>query len=433
MTPQSTFMIVAPVASGQLAALRELLESMNSEPGVVDPHNSLFPFARFERLHVARFVILETDLVDDETLELPAAPPRLAFLGDCDGPADTFIAEMAVLAGPELRSIFSHCENHVAPGASLVNWMHQHNLKPTANYINWVGRTVTQVREEDALHQTLSGELNRIVKEIGRDDPRALRQKLLTFVEREQHAGRLSLTPPAPTPVDWWVKNMLHKIGVPLIGLALAPLLLLASPYLIFRLRTLEHSDPESAGPAPREHRHESAIREDHDITNPFSAFGEVKPQLFRRILVRALLILLDYSARHVYKRGYLTRVHTIHFARWVMMDDDRRLFFASNYDGSLESYMDDFINKVAWGLNLVFSNGAGYPSSRWLIKDGAEQEQKFKNFLKRRQLPTQVWYKAYPGKTAFDLARNSRIREGVEVYPDNDDDIRTWLALIQQ
>ena len=79
-------------------------------------------------------------------------------------------------------------------------------------------------------------------------------------------------------------------------------------------------------------------------------------------------------------------------------MNNDRSLLFASNYDGSLESYMDDFINKVAWGLNLVFSNGMGYPTTRWLIKDGAEQEQKFKYSLRRHQLPTQVWYKAYPG-----------------------------------
>ena len=179
-------------------------------------------------------------------------------------------------------------------------------------------------------------------------------------------------------------------------------------------------------------HVHQLADLEDHEITNQFSAFGIVKPQPFRGYLVRFLLWLLDYSARHVYKRGYLTRVQTIHFARWVLLDDNRRLFFASNYDGSLESYMDDFINKVAWGLNLVFSNGVGYPSTRWLIKGGAEQEQKFKNFLRRRQLPTQVWYKAYPDKTTFDLARNSRIRDGVENRPDNDEEIRQWLALIQ-
>ena len=29
---------------------------------------------------------------------------------------------------------------------------------------------------------------------------------------------------------------------------------------------------------------------------------------------------------------------------------------------------MDDFIDKVAWGLNIVFSNGFGYPRARWLV-----------------------------------------------------------------
>ena len=107
---------------------------------------------------------------------------------------------------------------------------------------------------------------------------------------------------------------------------------------------------------------------------------------------------LLDYTARHVYRRGYLTRVQTIHFARWVLLDEGKRLFFASNYDGSVESYMDDFINKVAWGINLVFSNGVGFPRTTWLLKGGARFEQKYKRFLRRHQLPTAVWYNAYPG-----------------------------------
>ena len=431
MTPQSTFMIVANIAKGQLDPLRKLLEKMNSEPGRVDLHNALFPFALFNRLHVARFLILE-NLVEEDVFVLPEASTRLVFLGDCDGPSDTFIAEMGVLAGPQLRRIFSHCESFINERGSLVNWMQDHNIKPAANYINWLGRTVIQIREEEALHRALSGQLKLIVAASEQDNPRAIRQQLLSFVERERDAGRLILTPPAPTPVSWWMKNLLHKIGVPLVLLILSPVLLLMSPYLIYRLRSLENSDPESVDRPPRNHVQRLAPLEDHDITNPFSAFGEVKPQLFRRYAVRFFLWLLDYAARHVYNRGYLTRVQTIHFARWVMMDDNRRLLFASNYDGSLESYMDDFINKVAWGLNLVFSNGAGYPSTRWLIKEGAEQEQKFKHFLRRRQLPTQVWYKAYPGKTSFDLARNSRIREGVEVRQDNDEEIRQWLAQIQ-
>jgi len=432
MTPQSTFMIVADIIDGHEGALGELLEQMNTRPGVVDPHNALFPFARFDRLHVARFVILGSHVLREEISTQPGPRPRLLFLGDCDGPSDRFIAQMAVLAGPQLQRVFSHCLSFGDGQRSLVNWMQAHNIAPTANYINWLGRTVVQVREDEALQRKLSEQLVRIVADIGSDRPRAIRQQLLTFVEREKHSGRLTLSAPAPTPTVWWVKNQLHKFGVPLVLLVLSPVVLLLSPYLLYRLRTLERSDPESVERPPRERMRQIAALEDHDITNPFSAFGEVKPQAFRRHAVRLFLLLLNYAARHVYNRGYLTRVQTIHFARWVLMDGNRSLFFASNYDGSLESYMDDFINKVAWGLNLVFSNGAGYPSTRWLIKEGAGQEQKFKHFLQRRQLPTQVWYKAYPGRTAFDLDRNRRIREGVEVRQDDDDEIRQWLAQIQ-
>lgn len=92
---------------------------------------------------------------------------------------------------------------------------------------------------------------------------------------------------------------------------------------------------------------------------------------------------------------------------------------------------MDDFINKVGWGLNLVFSNGVAYPTTRWLVKDGAHQEQKFKQTLRRHQLTSEVWYKAYPDLTAYELSRNSLIRDGVENRQSSDSEIRQWLNLI--
>jgi hypothetical protein len=122
--------------------------------------------------------------------------------------------------------------------------------------------------------------------------------------------------------------------------------------------------------------------------------------------------------------------VHTIHFARWVMLDDNRRVVFISNYDGSLESYMDDFINKVGFGLNVVFSNGIGYPRTNWLVVDGARDEQTFKYFLRRHQMPTQVWYDAHSGLTAFDLQNNSRIRQGLESSM-TDEEAREWVQLL--
>jgi len=112
-------------------------------------------------------------------------------------------------------------------------------------------------------------------------------------------------------------------------------------------------------------------------------------------------------------------------------MDDRRRLLFASNYDGSLDSYMDDFINKVPFGLNLVFSNGIGWPRTSFLLCGGAKHEQEFKNFLHRHEVPTQVWYKAYPGLTASNLATNTQIREGLQRDRMTEAEARRWLALI--
>ena len=143
------------------------------------------------------------------------------------------------------------------------------------------------------------------------------------------------------------------------------------------------------------------------------------------------MLFRSDYACRHIYRRGYLTRVQTIHFAHWAFLDDKTRLLFASNYDGSLESYMDDFINKVAWGLNLVFSNGVGYPRTDWLVKGGARREQRFKAYLRRHELPTQVWYKAYPGLTVVDLVRNARIRQGLQRPDMSARQAREWLRLL--
>ena len=56
MTPQSHFMVVAPIDPNQDTALRQLLATMNYQPGVVNPQNNIIPFAQFDRLHFARFV-----------------------------------------------------------------------------------------------------------------------------------------------------------------------------------------------------------------------------------------------------------------------------------------------------------------------------------------------------------------------------------------
>jgi len=433
MTPQSTFMILAPLADGQEASLAALLASMNGATGMADPKNALVPFGRFEQLHVARFAIIKANTSDDIGVYgvTPTEwPPSLVFLGDCDGPAELLLSDLVERDGPGLRQVFSHCRGFSA-GTDLRQWMDQHAVSPAATYVNWIGRTVLQIREDAALRAALSEHVQRIDLESRNYSPGEICTHLKAFIEEERQAGRLSLTSAAPTPLGWLLRDWLHKIGVPLVLLALLPFLVLASPLLALRLRSLEKSDPDDLGRPDPDHLRSLASLEDREFTNQFSAFGDIKPGLFRRYAVMFLLWVLDYAARHIYRRGFLTRVQTIHFARWVLLDDNKRMFFASNYDGSLDSYMDDFINKVAWGINLVFSNGVGFPRTSWLLCGGARYEQKYNRFLHRHQLPTAVWYKAYPGLTVADLNRNTRIRQGIDQRTMTASEAKEWLSLL--
>ncbi len=413
---------------------------MTSLPGMANPDNSVVPFGAFEELHYARFVILDDQTLGDLAhfrVAIPRLPVALAFLGDCDGPADEFLARLANSAGEGLRKIFSHCEGFASDG-DLLAWMKAHSQRSSASYVNWIGRTVQQVRQEAALRDFLLQKL--AASSTVPDDIQLLRQQMITSVRAEEQAGRLTLQPPKPTPVGWWLRNRIHCAALPAAVillvivlyakcwlLILIPLLLIAIGYL-WLLRCYEKSEPEVVVRPSAAHAMTLAHLEDHDVTNQFTVVGSVKPSLLRRVTLAVVLYLIDYGARHIYNRGSLGRIQSIHFARWAYLDGGKRVLFASNYDGSLESYMDDFINKVGWGLNLVFSNGVGYPRTHWLVSYGSKEEQKFKYTLRRHQVPTQVWYKAYPGLTTFDLARNARVRQGIERTSMTNDEIRSWL-----
>ena len=426
MTPQSNFMVAAPIAPGQEAGLRAVLATMNSSPGVVDPNNPLVPFARFDRLHVARFVILNDETLGDDLRQygetLVNLPVWLVFLGDCDGPAETMLAEFVAQAGTGLAMIFEHCEGFDRHG-DLLAWMQAHSANPAAQYVNWVGRTVQQIREEAALRAALCERLQGGSAESALE----IHRRLAASVRQLGPA----LTPPAPTPLPWLANRIGNLIGVPIALIALLPFFILYAPCFLWELRRRESSDAVIAPQPTPEHVSALSVLEDHDVTNQFSAFGSVKPGWFRLSTLIFIFWVLNFSTRQIYTRGRLARVGTIHFARWVFMDNRRRLLFASNYDGSLDSYMDDFINKVSYGLNLVFSNGIGYPRTKFMLSGGAKEEMTFKYYLRRHQVPTQVWYKAYPGLSTADLARNTQIHEGLENQTMTEAEARRWLALI--
>jgi hypothetical protein len=433
MMPQSNLLVIAPLRMEREAELRTLLASMNFVPGRVNPSNPLVPFQQFPQIHVARFVILDDPTVGDIQKAYGIAPPDyplcLAFLADFDGAADDFRADLARRAGAGLERIFACCQDF-APGADIARWMKARDNPAATIYVNWLGRTVEQIREENALRLALEKHMQAKSASFAEKSAKETHAALREYMQAEVRAGRLVITPPPSTPVGWWLRNALHLVAIPLILVVLAPFLILYLPIFLIQLRSREKSDPEMTTPVALSYVKKTATLEDYDVTNQFTAIGAVKPGLFRCWAASFFLWVMNWTTRHIFNRGALTRVATIHFARWVWINDKKRLLFASNYDSSLYTYMDDFINKIGWGLNLVFSNFIGYPTTRWLVLDGAKDEQNYKNNLHRHQLPTEVWYKAYPGLTVFDLKRNTLIRQGIEQATLPDADLRQWIAL---
>jgi hypothetical protein len=431
MIPQDSFIVVAAVADERVEPLRALLATMTLPgfPGTADPKNSILPFGEFDAIHFARLVVLEDNTLGDRApyLKLPKKEPTyLCLMVDCDGDATALMRQIAKQC-VDLKQVFALCADF-RDTDNLERFMAAHRVKASASYVNWVGRSVVQAREEARLRELLREMLPRISSR----EPQAMLEEL-------REAVKAPLTPIPSTPAEWRKRNLFHLlapiivatvllIAVPVVTVSLA---ILAFVAFLVALRRHELHDPIIEDPYDQAWVARLRLGEDHDVTNQYTALGSIKPGRFRIGLERVVLYVINWAARHIFTRGGLGRIGTIHFAHWVLIDDNRRAFFCSNYDGGHEAYMDDFINKAGFGLNLSFSSAIAYPETDWLIKKGAWREMKFKRFQRWHQIPTDVWYKAYPGLTARDLARNTRVRNGFEKGSMSGDEIRRWLAEI--
>src|SRR5215475_5157144 len=239
MTPQGTFTILAPIVPSRLAELKSLLNSMNAAPGSVNPNNRLVPFAQFDTLHFARFVILDDQTVGDLRiygLPVRTHPLYLAFLADIDGEEETFLNQLVRRAPDGLRTIFSCCHGF-ASDTDLMAWMKLLRSSASAAYVNTRGRTVRRIREEAALQNAIESHVANQASSFEGLPPREIHAQLRRFVEAEKSAGRLTLSDEEVTPVGWQIRNILHLIGMPLLLLLISPLLILMALFYLYQLR----------------------------------------------------------------------------------------------------------------------------------------------------------------------------------------------------
>ena len=197
--------------------------------------------------------------------------------------------------------------------------------------------------------------------------------------------------------------------------------------YLVFRRR--ENSEmPDDRPPDP------TAVlrifeRENHAAQNHLAALSVMKPGPLRRLTLRLIFAAIAQLATHLFRPGWLGTLGTIHFARWVMVPGTGDLLFLSNYGGSWESYLEDFITKAHFGLTGVWSNTQGFPRTANLVQLGARDGDRFKRWARRQQVPTGCWYSAYPDLTTANIRTNAAIRQGLGTLL-TEEEARRWLSL---
>ena len=104
-------------------------------------------------------------------------------------------------------------------------------------------------------------------------------------------------------------------------------------------------------------------------------------------------------------------KVTTVHDMRFVFLDNDTKLLFATAYDGdSWDSYLDEFATKIPDELDLLFSELEEFPGFR---------DPSVKDWIAKYQIPAQSWYVAHPDLTVVEAARQKRVNKAVEEFLD--------------
>jgi len=102
--------------------------------------------------------------------------------------------------------------------------------------------------------------------------------------------------------------------------------------------------------------------------------------------------------------------VGTLHDMRFVFLDNDTKLLFATAYDGEWDSYIDDFVTKIPTSMDLFFCNIEGWPGIR---------NPQVKDFLVKHQIAADAWYVASPNLSVAETKRLEKVGAAVEEFLD--------------
>jgi hypothetical protein len=364
-----TLTVLAPIRPGEVEPLRAILRPIGDDIRgrrlAERPGQPRIEFQQSRRIHFARFAVLaDPDRGPDRH--------RLLYSASFDGGLDDHLAELTAITS-DMEAIWGRLEGY--PGAAgFGRFIRAHAHEPGAFYIAFRDASVESVR--NGAPAARPGAIARLLRAVPivADVARAFARFGIANVVR---GGQRIVACLDRYPL-FRITNRLTRNRMP-------PM---QSPYSSVAL-----DNCVVAGPLP------PSFREDVVTQNQLTLVTAIRPGLADR--AGSVLAAIDGYAQRLAPPGSLIGISTIHFVKWLVIDDGRRLMMVSDYDGSWESYIDEFAEMILSGLDAIWETAYGYPP------DGARDLPAFKRFLRSHQVPAEVFFSAYPDKTILNIVND--------------------------
>jgi hypothetical protein len=103
-------------------------------------------------------------------------------------------------------------------------------------------------------------------------------------------------------------------------------------------------------------------------------------------------------------------RIGTVHDLRFVIFDNDSRVIFASTFDGTWDTYIDDFGTKIPDEIDLLFHECEGYPGIH---------SPDIKDWIVEQQVTATAFYSAYPDASVRDVWKALKTKKAFDALLD--------------
>jgi hypothetical protein len=191
--------IIIPIKESRADSCRQFLRD-NVDPASTSSGmqcSRKFPFSLIPTLHFCSFIVLDGD----------GFGPSLVFEATFDGSREDFLTDLLRVAADGMHELYSHCIGYPASGIAIphiaIDYLVRHDVGANTFFCGTPGRTVVQIKDEQALRATIVQHLPRL--KIGNAFPPRLTplfEALRSFL-RSKTAGRWA---EQPAPVPWEVR-----------------------------------------------------------------------------------------------------------------------------------------------------------------------------------------------------------------------------------